>query len=65
MEREPPVGSSDSELTFDYLGKENDSDLGSNLGSDKFKILETERDDLQKSMISLTSRLAQVKMGLI
>jgi hypothetical protein len=55
MEREPPVGCSDSEINFDSF------EMGEIDKEDKFRILEDERDTLQKSMISLTSRLAQVQ----
>ena len=55
MEREPPVGSSDSEVNFDCFKAEFDARPG-----DELRELESERDNLQKSMISLTSRLAQV-----
>ena len=56
MEREPPVGSSDSEMTFDAFGPSSESPFD----GERVRILENEREDLQKSMISLTSRLAQV-----
>ena len=56
MEREPPVGSSDSEMTFDAFGQSSEVPFD----GERVRILENEREDLQKSMISLTSRLAQV-----
>ena len=49
--REPPVGSSDSDSYHDQ---------GSG-GGEKIKQLELERDSLQKNMISLTSRMAQIE----
>ena len=49
--REPPVGSSDSDSYHDHGGG----------GGDKIKQLEQERDSLQKNMISLTSRMAQIE----
>lgn len=45
MEREPPIGCSDSENEKSRL-----------------EVLESERNELQKSMMTLTSRLAQVKL---
>ena len=54
LTREPPVGSSDSDSYHDII-------LSQPKGSEqKIKELEEERDGLQKNMISLTSRLAQV-----
>ena len=46
MEREPPIGCSDSENEKSRL-----------------EVLESERNELQKSMMTLTSRLAQVNFG--
>ena len=49
MIREPPVGSSDSDSYHETHSAE------------KIKLLEEERDNLQKNMISLTSRMAQIE----
>jgi len=48
MEREPPLGCSDSENEKSRL-----------------EVLESERNKLQKSMMTLTSRLAQVNLGVL
>ena len=48
--REPPVGSSDSDSYHDNSPSQA-----------KIKQLEEERDSLQKSMITLTSRMAQIE----
>ena len=52
MIREPPVGSSDSDSYHDG---------GMPPSVEKIKQLEQERDNLQKNMISLTSRMAQIE----
>jgi len=51
MIREPPVGSSDSDSYHDGMPQ----------SVEKIKLLEQERDNLQKNMISLTSRMAQIE----
>ena len=55
MHREPPIGSSDSDSYHDIV-------LSQPKSEEKIKQLEEERDSLQKNMISLTSRLAQVSL---
>lgn len=56
--REPPVGSSDSDSYHDTIVLNQPK---SDPDQYRVKQLEEERDNLQKNMISLTSRLAQVK----
>ena len=55
--REPPVGSSDSDSYHDTIVLNQPK---SDPDQYRVKQLEEERDNLQKNMISLTSRLAQV-----
>ena len=55
--REPPVGSSDSDSYHDTIVLNQPK---SDPDQYRVKQLEEERDSLQKNMISLTSRLAQV-----
>lgn len=58
--REPPVGSSDSDSYHDTIVLNQPKSGLSDPDQYRVKQLEEERDNLQKNMISLTSRLAQV-----
>ena len=61
--REPPVGSSDSDSYHDIIVLNQPKSDSDDREPDQYRVkqLEEERDNLQKNMISLTSRLAQVK----